>query len=151
MDKNEKYYKLITIIVFLIIAFLVWLGRNNETNTLKKYDFLMLNGEFNIGIVTGDGSSTVGSNSRRTDIMYEFKSNNYWINSGEAGFLKKFNKDWSINFISAEKGEMFFVLYEKGNEQNSILCLDKPIKSKADFKKYREEVLKSRSIQPQTK
>jgi len=144
----ETKYKILTgVIAIIFIVVLVWMDKNGDKKISKKYDFLIHNGDFDIGTVTGDARTRVGNNYIKSSIMFNYQNNNYWIESGEASFLKKFNMDWTLNFLSTEKGDRFLVLYENGNEQNSILCLDKPIKNETDFEKYKQEILKWREAE----
>lgn len=144
----ETKYKILTgVIAIIFIVVLVWMDKNNDKKISKKYDFLIHNGDFDIGTIDYITSSSMTGSTRRTSINYKFKSNDYYIQDYEISFLKNYNIDWSINFSFAEKGKRFLVLYENGNEQNSILCLDKPIKNETDFEKYKQEILKWRAAE----
>jgi nitrogen fixation-related uncharacterized protein len=132
------------VITIVIIAVLFWMGRNNQDNINIKYSSLIKNGSFSIGVVTGDSKTMVGDIYSRSSLDYQFDNYDYYLKDTEVKYLKEFNNDWILNFLSAKNGEKYLVLYEMGNKENSILCLDKPIKDNMDYDRYVKEILKYR-------
>jgi flagellar basal body-associated protein FliL len=129
------------VITIVIIAVSFWMGRNNQSKINIKYNSLIVNGSFAIGVVTGDSKSTVGDVYLRNSLDYQFDNYDYYIKDTEVKYLKEIKNEWILNFLSAKKGEKYLVLYEKENKDNSILCLDKSIKDNMDYDRYVKEIL----------
>ena len=120
----------------LIIIFGYFVSRNNDRKAVVKVNNLMETGEFAIGKITGHTySSSSSGRGLLSTIMY-----NYTVEEKEYICYLSHAVNEAITgrkFLSStHKGDLFLVVYEYSNPQNSILHLDSPIQDSTDFNSH---------------
>lgn len=144
------------IIKILLVAgfiFLVWFvistDKKNTKNAKIKVDYLMKNGKFSIGKVTGKTYQSTGNGGpiSLTSIMYSYMIDEKLYKADISSFIPKQISEEARRMWGYEtnKGDEFLVLYKEEDPKYSILCLDKPVKDSTDLKKYIKEIEKMRS------
>lgn len=139
-----KKILIITGAIILAIA-LFWLQNRNNRIAKEKIRFLISSGKYTIGEITGKNYHSSQGLSHLTTIMYTYTVDGISITQNIGSFIPKNMSTkakhvWATDNTNAEKGDEFLVLYQENNPENSILCLDKPIKNKSDFEKYIKEI-----------
>jgi hypothetical protein len=151
LDKMTQF-----LIPIIFIAVTVVLARYCETKKApgirKNVEKLYLNGNFSIGtnLHVCHGSSTyigsyfdgysydfVTSTGSEIKSRYLIASDAKQISKGSFSVYQRLHSD-------VNKEDKFFVLYDESNPKNAILLLDHPIKSDADFERYKAEIEKLR-------
>lgn len=139
----KKILILIGVVILAIALF--WLQNRNNRIAKEKIMFLMSSGKYTIGEITGKNYNSSKGLSSLSNIMYTYTLDGTSFTQNIGSFIPKNMstkaKDvWATDYTNAEKGNEFLVLYQENNHENSILCLDKPIKNKSDFEKYTKEI-----------
>ena len=136
--------------VIIILALLLVLARYIDSRKApgirERVEELYLNGEFAIGTVSSVSGNTYTKVIVLGDIRYRFETLAGIKHGVLGGALPEqisaatdslFRRRLSTGITS---GNQFLVLYDESNPKNAILLLEHPIKSDADFERYKAEI-----------
>jgi len=147
------YYFIVIIILVLFIVLGYYIDSKKAPKIRKRVEEIYMNGKFAIGTVSG-GSYTIFNNGGSimfSGVSYGFKvpvSNKnpkgYEARCLQRGLAKQISKETYRIYNGFEalvkRKDKFLVLYDEDNPKNAILLLDHPIKSDADFERYKAEI-----------
>ena len=147
IDKDKIGYFSVMIIIFAFLGILArYCDLKKEPKIRKNIEELYVNGQFAIGIIIAITADVPGYHTTVGTIFYKFESSTSII---YANFGAAQPKQISANTDSLFKKrlsagikleDLFLVLYDKNDPKNAILLLDHPIKSDADFERYKAEI-----------
>ena len=151
---NKMGSFLFYVILFTPLFFITrCIDKNQAPKIRKRVEEIYMNGNYVIGTVSG-GSYTIFNNGGSimfSGVSYGFKvpvSNKnpkgYEARCLQSGLAKQISKETYriYNGFAAlvKRKDKFLVLYDEDNPKNAILLLDHPIKSDADFERYKAEI-----------
>ncbi|MDL2308066.1 hypothetical protein LJC68_02085 [Bacteroidales bacterium OttesenSCG-928-B11] len=132
---------LIGIVCLVIFAF--WFDNRNMQRVKIKVDYLVENGEYSVGSVTGKTTQTIrGGGTMLTSVMYEYQTiDAKYTNAIGAVTAEAISEKAHENYnFDINKGDKFLVVYDPTNPENSLLMLDKPIEKEGDFERCVKEM-----------